>query len=251
MSEDKRKLLLKLSSDIEKLKGLIEKDQEAIKKINELLRKADQRLKEEAENYNRWMSVIENLENSLIETRGILQGRMVNLQQLQKEYQEICLTLSEENITLPEIPLTKEEQELIADKVIKDNKLASAVLKTAADKWGEISLGELSQIIISMKSSLEGKIINVEESISEKTEEEIEKTIKAEPVYLQLRNLLVSGLNKVWNNKVEILTYQEKMMILKVYQHLESKKNKNSKEERLFRVISAAVRIIFQKHHPL
>ncbi len=254
MTEDKKNILSKINRDIEKLKELIDKDQEAIKKINELLRKADQRLREEVENHDRWMSVIENLENSLIETRRIHQGRVINLQQLQKEYQELLLVSSAEDTLLPEIPLTKEEKELIRDKEIKDNKLASVVLGTTAEKWGEVSLGELSQIIINMKSSFEEESLQEYEKgddLSSKSEEEIEDKIKSEPVYLQLRNLLVSGLNKVWDNRVEMLTLQEKTIIFKVYQHLERKKNKNSKEDRLFRVISAAVRIMSQKSRPI
>jgi len=244
MSEDKKSILEKINNEITKLKSFIEKDQEAIKKINELLSKADQRLREETENYDRWMSVIENLENSLIETRGILQGRIVNLQKLQKEYQKLLISSKPEEPVLPDIPLTKEEQELISEKEIKDNKLAELVLETTAEKWGEVSLGDLSQIILSMKSSSEGEV-------EEKTEEDIENTIRSEPVYLQLRNLLVSGLNKVWNNKIEMLTPQEKTMILKIYQHLGNKKNRNTKEDRLFRVISAAVRMASQKHRPI
>lgn len=254
MSEDKKNMLLKIKNDIEKLKKLINNDQDAIKKINELLRKADQRLREEIENHDRWMSVIEHLENSLIETRRILQGRMVNLQQLQKEYQELLLLSPHENLSILEIPLTKEEQELINEKVVQDNKLASAILETTAGKWGEISIGELSQIIISMKSSLGESTTQDGESedyISTKSDEEIETTIKSEPIYLQLRNLLISGLNKVWDNKVEMLTLQEKTIILKVYQHLENKKNKNPKEDRLFRVISAAVRVVLSKRRPI
>lgn len=254
MLEDKESMLAKISSEIEKLKVLIERDQEAIKKINELLRKADQRLREETENHDRWMSVIENLENSLIETRRILQGRTINLQKLQKEYQELLLTSKLEEPILPDISLTEEEQKLISEKEIKDNKLAEMVLETTAEKWGEVSLGDLSQIIISMKSSSEEGAVKegiYGESISTKSEEDIENTIRSEPVYLQLRNLLVSGLNKVWNNKIEMLTPQEKTMILKIYQHLGNKKNRNTKEDRLFRVISAAVRMAFQKHRPI
>ncbi|MGC8844470.1 MAG: hypothetical protein ACP5QY_01335, partial [Candidatus Hydrogenedens sp.] len=110
-----------------------------------------------------------------------------------------------------------------------------------------------SQIIISMKSSSEETVKDgkYEQSIFPKSDEEIETTIRSEPVYLQLRNLLVSGLNKVWNNKVEMLTPQEKTMIFKVYQHLKNKKNINTKEDRLFRVISASVRIISQKQRPI
>ncbi len=252
MSEDRKNTLIKMKNDIERLKNLIETDQEAIKRINELLRKADQRLKEEIENHDRWMNVIEHLENSLIETRRILQGRMINLQKLKKEYQEILLAPSEENRSDSEIPLTKEEQELITEKVIQDNKLASVILETTAEKWGEISLGELSQIIISMKSSGVQEVIEESElGDSTKSDEEIETKIRSEPVYLQLRNLLVSGLNKVWNNKIEMLTLQEKTIIIKVYQHLESKKNKNPKEDRLFRVISAAIRIVHSKRRPI
>ncbi len=105
-----------------------------------------------------------------------------------------------------------------------------------------------------MKSSIGEKTVQDNsrgEAITEKSEEEIEKTIKSEPIFLQLRNLLASGLNKVWNNKVESLTSQEKAIILKVYQHMENKKNKTAKEDRLFRVISAAVRIAFSKHRPI
>ncbi len=254
MSDDKKEKLNTISKEIEKLKELIDKDQEAIKKINELLRKADMRLREETEHYDRWMSVIENLENSLIETRRILQGRTIRLQQLQKEYQELLINTSMENPVLPELPLTKEEQEIIKEKAVEDNRLASEVIGISAEKWGEVSLGELSQIIISMKSSIGEKTVQDNargEAITEKSEEEIEKTIKSETIFLQLRNLLASGLNKVWNNKVESLTSQEKAIILKVYQHMENKKNKTAKEDRLFRVISAAVRIAFSKHRPI
>ncbi|MGC9054836.1 MAG: hypothetical protein ACP5KS_13255, partial [Candidatus Hydrogenedens sp.] len=160
MPEDKKNILAKISNEIEKLKGLINKDNEAIKKINELLSKADQRFKEETENYDRWMSIIEHLEDSLIETRRILQGRIINLQQLQKEYQELLLSSKSEEPILPDISLTKEEQELLNEKEVKDNRLAEIVLETTAEKWGELSLGELSQIIISMKSSSEETIIS-------------------------------------------------------------------------------------------
>lgn len=254
MPEEKKNMLVKINNEIEKLKSLIEKDQEAIKKINELLSKADQRLREETGNYDHWMRVIENLENSLIETRRILQGRVINLQQLQKEYQELLLTSKTEEPILPDILLTREEQELISEKEIKDNKLAEVVLETTAEKWGEVTLGDLSQIIISMKSSSEGESVKEEkygELISTKSEEDIENTIRSEPVYLQLRNLLVSGLNKVWNNKIEMLTSQEKAIILKIYKHLGSKKNRNIREDRLFRVISAAVRAASQKNRPI
>ena len=187
MSEDRKRMLEKINNEIEKLKVLIEKDQEAIKKINELLSKADQRLREETENHDRWMNIIENLENSLIETRRILQGRTINLQQLQKEYQELLLTSKQEEPILPDISLTKEEQELINEKEIKDNKLAEIVLETTAEKWGEVSLGDLSQIIISMKSSSEEGAVKegrYGESVSTKSEEDIENTIRSEPVYL-------------------------------------------------------------------
>ncbi len=134
MSDDKKEKLNTISKEIEKLKELIDKDQEAIKKINELLRKADMRLREETEHYDRWMSVIENLENSLIETRRILQGRTIRLQQLQKEYQELLINTSMENPVLPELPLTKEEQEIIKEKAVEDNRLASEVIGISAEK---------------------------------------------------------------------------------------------------------------------
>jgi len=249
MSEDKKNTLKKINDEIEKLKNRIENDQEVIKKINELLKKADQRLKEEPKNYNRWVNIIENLENSLVERRRILQGRTVNLQKLQKEYQELLIgTTSTESSSLPEILLSEKELELIDNRKVKDMQLALKILETPADKWGEVSIGEISQIILGMKPSEEKSTLQTyskEEEIHTKSDEEIENAIKSNPAYLQLRSLLVSGLDKVWDRKPEMLTSQEKSIILTVYQHLEDKRNKNYKEERLFRVISAAVRIVF------
>lgn len=254
MSEEERNTLTKISDEIEKLKKRIDNDNDAIKKINELLEKADNKLKEEPENYDRWMDIIENLEDSLAERRRILQGRTVNLQKLQKEYQKLLLGLtSSEPFSLPEILMSEKELELIENRKVKDIQLALNILETPAEKWGEVSLGEISQIIIRMKQPEEKSTIQTqykEEEIGAKSEEEIENTIKSNPVYLQLRNLLISGLNKVWDNKPGALTSQEKAIILKAHQHLKDKRNKNYKEDRLFRVISAAFRIIFQKNKP-
>jgi chromosome segregation ATPase len=144
MSEDKKNTLKKINDEIEKLKNRIENDQEVIKKINELLKKADQRLKEEPKNYNRWVNIIENLENSLVERRRILQGRTVNLQKLQKEDQELLIgTTSTESSSLPEILLSEKELELIDNRKVKDMQLALKILETPADKWGEVSIGEI------------------------------------------------------------------------------------------------------------
>ena len=101
--------------------------------------------------------------------------------------------------------------------------LALKILETPADKWGEVSIGEISQIILGMKPSEEKSTLQThskEEEIHTKSDEEIENAIKSNPVYLQLRSLLVSGLDKVWDRKPEMLTSQEKSIILTIWSRI-------------------------------
>ncbi|MCX8063961.1 MAG: hypothetical protein N3G21_02165 [Candidatus Hydrogenedentes bacterium] len=230
-----------IQQEISEIEKSIEYYKKALQKTYDLLEKADEKLKEDKANYNHWLGVIENLEKSLIEIRGVLQGKETRLSELKRKYCELSNTMRRED---RKESLSEGEGDILNGAEIVSINVARELLSVPSEKLSQLTLSEISQILDEMKVEESTNTGSVEEQISG------EKINKQSELKEQFRFLLTSALKKIWNNKPAELTTEERSVLLKAFHSLDKKRRRTPQEDRLHRVMSAMVKIAFQNFKP-
>lgn len=237
MPEERKESIDEINKEILDLQKSIEYYKEALNKTYELLEKADRKLKEDRLHYDHWLKIIEKLEKSLIEIRGILQGKEAHLIELKKRYHQLNM---EEKKGVEEGRLSEEEKRILEEEKLIDINYARELLSTPSEKLAELTLSEISQIVSGMKIQ-EGHAVG---SGQNEVGEVESKTDAIE----NIKGMLITALKKIWDNRVDELTDEERKVILKAFHSLDEKRRRTSQEERLHRVMSAMVRAAFQNY---
>lgn len=239
VSEGKKDSLSAIQQEISELEKSIEYYKEALQKTYDLLEKADERLKEEREHYDHWLKVVENLEKSLIEIRGILQGKEAYLLELRKKYNELLYSNGKRLVAQV---LSDEERELLAEGDLIDIRVARELLNVSSEKLSQLTISEISQIVDGMKIKETVEINSESQQVSTPIPDSIVD------VREHIRSVLTSALRKIWNNQVRELTQEERRILLSAFHSLDEKRRRTPQEDRLHRVMSAMIRLAFQNY---
>ncbi len=237
MPEERKEPIEEISKEILELQKSIEHYKEALNKTYKLLEKADKKLKEDRFHYDHWLKVIEKLEKSLIEFRGILQGKETRLLELKKRYYELT---TEKERRVEEGKLSEEEKRILEGEKLIDINYARELLSTPSEKLAELTLSEISQIVSGMR---------IQEGVAVGSEQiEVGEVESKSNVIENIKGMLVTALKKIWDNRVDELSDEERKVILKAFHSLDEKRRRTPQEERLHRVMSAMVRAAFQNY---
>jgi len=152
--------------------------------------------------------------------------------------------LRESNLReLGEGKLSEEEKKILEGGELIDIDYARELLNTPTEKLAELTLSEISQIVSDMKIQ-DSPSVDIEQ-VGAHGKEDFQGDIRE-----KIRLILVNGLRKIWNNKVDELTDEERKIILRAFQSLDEKRKRTPQEDRLHRVMSAMVRVAFQHYRP-
>lgn len=178
--------------------------------IQELLARADQRRRAEPADVRRWNSVLDGLEKSLDVTKARLAKAQYTVGQLRRELQAI---LGEE---------------------------ALAALEEAQ------SLPEGEDAAATFEERLE-QVIGVENAAAALNDEEPEVAIRSAEGVASGPSLLESAIEKIRTHRVDALDPQEIRVTIAAHDRLTKMRNPSLKDQRLARILGAAVKVVRRK----
>lgn len=208
-----------------------------IEEVRTLLARADQRLREDPENRRRWLSVVENLEASLIELRARQQRNEIELKQAETSQ----ATPTRE----PQLghPLTESSTHLLESVAAMPLVSASAMtLEQAARIESLCREGGGGELNDTRRAQVLARVELANQSPPTYTDDAEE--LPARRTQLALRG----AIDKIQHGRIDTMTSDEVRMTVACYDLIRRRVNPTPSDQRLTRILGAAINILNRKH---
>lgn len=246
----------------EKLEHLIRQrtqHQENLNTVIALLEKADRRRIAEPDNVHRWNKVLDNLESCLDEAKAKLEGCELAINRLEREIQQQETTDAKKAFLPVSSPdLSREEVDLL-----EGVGLFSAASMEAAKRILSMSLEDVSKLTLEEVALLHSQIADensqaggvlpvqlagrLELANQIQAEESAKPASEASPAERRQQAILRSAIDKISTNQLHTLTEEEIRLIISSYELLTSRLTVGPKDERLKRILGAAVNVLINR----
>lgn len=247
-----------LESKIETLRARQTADNDNLEVVLELLRKADERRITEPNNRNMWNRVLDNLENSLIEARARVQSNSVELQKLERELEQ----MTGKSGHRPEnVPKTEADSKTLGEEIAPSDmgvpqlsaEYARQILSRPVEEIAELTLKDVDSLYEKIASENvaaavpeTGPLLNALE-LTIPSEGKFPSGGKSDSTENRRKETLKGAIEKIQRNQVAQMSAEEVQMIFVTYDVLCKRVNRSPKDDRLRRILGAAVQIINRK----
>jgi hypothetical protein len=243
-----------LQSRLDQLRARLQRDQENLAAVMELLRKADERQKTEPGNRTMWYRVLNNLEHSLIELRSRIQSSEIDIGKLENELAQLPEPETDNppadsaevspgtqvGVSLAEPPSSRAPLPMEA---------AQLILARPVEEIAELTLQDVSSMFDSV--AIENVAAAAPDAGQLMTTLEITgQTLgndAANDTERRRQTALRCAIEKIQTKQIDKMTPEEVRMTLVCYESLTRRTNRTPKDERLSRILGAAIQIINRK----
>ncbi len=221
-----------------------------VEKLYGLLEKADQRRKGEPQNVSHWNSVLDNLESALDEARARLVSIQAEMGQLEKQLREVPAAAPSPAST-GEVVLDAPDLPPGGDISLSNSgrDAAKQILDMSLSQIGALNLQEVSILhsqvtadISDPNSSHFGQLMGKLEYANQCPESQ-DGDLANDPEQRR-QQALRNAIDKIGTNRLDELSEGEIRMVLTCHDLLTRKLKSTPREERLRRVLDAAVKVL-------
>jgi hypothetical protein len=250
-------LKINLEDKLEQLKSQFIQHQENLNTVLALLEKADRRRLEEPHNLSHWNRVLDNLEKCLDEAKGRVNGCQVAIEHAEREIRAKHEEQYGKAAPCKAVPPKDALEELLAPP-------SEAALE-AARRILSMSLEDVSKLTLEEVSKLHGEIANENIALLEQDADGILSRLdEAEQAQVHVDTstptpvpagatarqvLLKSALEKICAHQINTISREEASVVITTYEVLSRRPTLTPKDERLKRILRAAVKILIGRYH--
>ena len=242
-----------LQTKLDQLRGRLRHDQENLAAVMELLRKADERRKTEPGNRTMWHRVLNNLERSLIELRSRMQSAEIEIGKLENELVEFPDQETDGPPPDSARESTGAQAALPLDPPLSRAPLpmeaARLILARPVEEIAELTLQDVSLMFdsvtmenVAAAAPDAAQLMNTLEFAGQRSEGDAAGEAEG-----RRQTVLRCAIEKIQTNQFDKMTPEEVRMTLVCYESLTRRANRTPKDERLCRILGAAIQIINRK----
>lgn len=221
--------LNELREQVFKARAKLAEDLQAVDQVRVLLLKADERRISEPEDARKWNRVLENLENSLDQTRARYAYSHALTSQLEQALLELEHTVGQTQIELPEPPPAAIAEQWAATM----EKVGAMSLEEACVLQSRIDSGEIHDAALEAGLELANQM---------HAEAEI---IENERVSDSRRQLVLrAAIDKVGKQAFDAMTLDEIKLLMACHSLLTSRLEPTMRDQRLKRILDGAIKIL-------
>jgi len=224
-------------NETERERVLLERDA-LLRKLDEvkgLLARADARVKEDPENRRRWATVVENLEASLAELRVRLQRNELELKQAEGQLPS----------KLPVIGATLSDS---------STNLLESVMHMSVSEVSGLTLEQAAQIEAECTNDMEvdparrAQVLAHVELANQTPAAPTPEADEAEQAARRSQLVLRGAIDKIQKGRIDTMTMDEVRMTIACYDLIRRRVNPTVSDQRLTRILGAAINILNRKH---
>lgn len=243
-----------LQTKLDQLRARLRHDQENLAAVMELLRKADERHKTEPGNRTMWHRVLNNLERSLVEVRSRIQSAEIDIGKLENELaglpdQEADVPPPDSADASPGPQAAVSPFEPPLSRARLPMEAARLILARPVEEIAELTLQDVSSMFdsvaienVAAAAPDAGQLITTLEITGQTSGGDA-----AGDTEHRRQTVLRCAIEKIQTNKFDKMTPEEVRMTLVCYESLTRRANRTPKDERLCRILGAAIQIINRK----
>lgn len=220
----------------------------AMEKIKALLAKADIRRHREPQNVRRWNEVLDHLEASLDEARSRIESGQLEAQRLQSMLRDIQFS----GKTDEEINLGSFAGQGSAPPSAGNTE--RALLNASFLELGKFSLEQIALVQSNLMEENSARTAAAEQllgrvELANQVRDEGAAATNASTANYERRQLLLrTAIDKIQTNRVDTMTGEEVRLVISCHSLLSRRLRPTPKDERLVRILSAAIKVLQRKH---
>lgn len=221
----------------------------AMEKVRDLLAKADVRRHREPQNQRKWNAVLDHLEISLDEARARIEASQQETLRLQEQLHDTQA-------------MGKPDVEAVATTLATAGAAQTSTFEDTEKKLLAASFLDLGKFSLEQIALVQSHLLEQPEEKATETEQllgrlELANQVRDEvsvassddaPEYQRRQLLLRAAIDKIQTNRIDTMTRQEIDLVISCHSLLSRRLRPTPKDERLVRILSAAIKVLQRKH---
>lgn len=230
-------------------------DRENLQSVLDLLKKADERYKAEPANRAMWNRVLNNLERSLVEIRARVQSSEIALKKFEAEFRETAAFLAPAKpvaeVNAESMPPADADALESADRdpTLLSMDAARRILARPVEEIADLTLQDVALLYDAVAGENVAAAVPEDSQLMATLElaNQIGAQSPAESMESFQQTALRVAIEKIQNNQINTMTPAEERLTFACYELLSRRVRRTPKDERLRRILGAAIQILNRK----